>query len=145
MSLLTLFLRRNVFFFIHKDRIRDVVGVFFDDAFEPIFVQKLLIFHMQDYRRAEVLFLRLFDHVVARVAAPFIAVLRERLAADNIDTICNHKRRIKPDAELPDEVAVLRRIAAEARHKALRAAARDSAEIALKLGFVHTDAVVADA
>ena len=127
MSLLALFLRRNVLFFIHKDRIGDVVGVFFDNALEPVAVQKLLIFHMQDYRRAEVLFLRLFDRVVARVAAPFKSILREWLAADNFDTIRYHKRRIKPDAELSDEVAVLRRIAAKARHKALRAAARDSA------------------
>ena len=82
---------------------------------------------MQDYRRAEALFLRLFDHVVARVATPFIAVLRERLAADDVDMIRYHKRRIKPYAELPDEVAVLRRIAAKARHKALRTAARNSA------------------
>ena len=67
-----------------------------------------------------------------------------RAFGDHGDAVRHDERRIEADAELPDQLGILGRVAAQTLEKFLRAGARDGAEILDDFVPGHADAVVLD-
>ena len=135
---------------IHPNRVADIVGVFFHDARNPMRLEELVIallalVLLDDQRNlgAMPFLLTFLDRVAIRaVRLPAERLFRTKRLAHHGDTGCDHKRRIKPDAELPDYVDLIVFLVLLLERQ--RTTLGNGAEIALQLLSGHSAAVVGD-
>ena len=137
---------------VHDDRPADIVGILADEHHElPVFeiggvlLAGLVFFDVHDDVRADGVLLGLGDGVAVRAGAdPLVGRVAAVGAGDDRDLVGDHERGIEADAELTDDVdgGILLRVLAEAVLELQRAAARDDAEVAVKLLLRHADAVI---
>jgi len=130
-----------------ENGIGDVVGVFFDDLFDPPGVVELfgILFELDVDDGAVLILGDRFDlKLTCTVRAEHIRLLFARFFCDDIDVVCDHEDGVKSDPELPDEVAVFFGIAGELIDESPGARLGNRTEVVHEILLVHSDTVVND-
>ena len=137
-----------VFGLFHFDRVADIVGILFDQTFDPVLVEEFVVvflvgtfFDLQNNVGAMAVFFCWGDRIALRslgLPAPgFVSLIA---AADDLYFVSHHKGSVKPYAELADDVDIL--FGFFFLFKGERAAFGNGAKIAFQLIPSHAAAVV---
>ncbi|OQA63562.1 MAG: hypothetical protein BWY39_00825 [Spirochaetes bacterium ADurb.Bin269] len=134
-----------------------MVGIAFDDFldFPARRVFLVVVVQVHDHRSTVAAFGNSF-HKREREIVGFLQIVRTLavgdplphqrigcLLRDDLDLACDHERRIKPDAELADQVGILLRVACELLEERLGAGAGDGAQVRHNIVLVHADTGIA--
>ena len=133
----------------HQDRYGDMVGVLAHDASQAVTVQELVlaVAQVQHHLRAPGLDFNGLDGelaLAARFPAHALHGGTARAARGDGDLVGDDEARVEPDAELPDELGVLRAVAGQGFEELPGAGAGDGPEIGRDLLAGHSDAIVAN-
>ena len=124
-----------------------MVRIGLDDLTQPCRVEILILALAQmhdDLGAASGIGKRLDRELALAVGHPAPALAFAGFAAQDLDLLGDHERRIEADAKLPDQTHVPARVARQLAHKSGGAGAGDRAEVVDQLLPVHADAVIAD-